>query len=182
MANHLLLTSEGSKQNWLKAIMTRWLVMWSCRYIQIACFTHALWSMDTLYRCKQPLFPKNRQGIRKETCKRWIHHKHELNKTLYKRYGGVMVVVYKNIIQSSTTACIPELQLAFLFPITHSTSTAYEENTDSKKQRLQTIDFTLNSIASACSRPWHFVRQNQTSIAIVKQKLGYQTLTNIHFY
>lgn len=76
-----------------------------------------------------------------------------------------MMVLYKNIIQSSSTACIPELQLAFIFPITRSTSTAYEGNTESK-QRLQTIvsHWTScctmnNSTESECSRPWHFICQ-----------------------
>lgn len=75
------------------------------------------------------------------------------------------MVLYKNIIQSSSTACIPELQLAFIFPITRSTSTAYEGNTESK-QRLQTIvsHWTScctmnNSTESECSRPWHFICQ-----------------------
>lgn len=56
-------------------------------------------------------------------CKRWIHHKQELNFKPFrdKGYWGVMVFVYKNIIQgsNSNTACIPELQLAFSSLVSH---------------------------------------------------------------
>lgn len=52
-----------------------------------------------------------------------------------KGYCGVRVFVYKNIIQSSNSACIPELHLAAPSLVTQSTSTAYEGNT---RQRLHT--------------------------------------------
>lgn len=52
-----------------------------------------------------------------------------------KGYLGVRVFVYKNIIQSGYSACIPELHLAASSLVTQSTSTAYEGNT---RQRLHT--------------------------------------------
>lgn len=133
--------------------------------------------MDILYKCYQA---KKILTIRKKKEK-WIHNEQELNKTL-SRCCGVMVVVYKNITQSSNTACIPELQLAS--PITQSTSTACEGNTteitnysfhtdlhDARRQQVNVL--VLGTLS---------VRPYQTLMAFMKQRLGYQTLTNTHFY
>lgn len=108
-----------------------------------------------------------------------------------KGYCGVIVFVYKNIIQSSNTACIPELQLAFLSLSTHSTSTAYVR-TRSKERDIITnymnfMTFTMNDSTSECSCPWHFICQAEPNFDDnYETKAGlpdtYLSLTNIHFY
>lgn len=102
-----------------------------------------------------------------------------------KGYCGVIVFFYKNIIQNSNTACIPELLLAFLSLITNSTSTAYEgHQVNRTKTQIQTIDSTLNFMlhnytyqqVNILILGTLSVRQNQTLTTNMKQRLGFWTL------
>lgn len=81
------------------------------------------------------------------------------------------VFVYKNIIQSSNSACIPELQLAVFSFVTQSTSTAYQGNTSEQNNKNFTLNFIMHNEQQKQQQktgdfflPWHLFSQAEPNV------------------